>query len=255
MTRTIKDLIGFTMGATDGEIGKVKDFYFDDITWTIRYFVVETGNWLHNRKVLISPEAILQCDWENETFPVNLTKDQIEKSPAIDTDQPVSRQHETALYAYYPWKSYWGTGLWAGGVGTTGMMMPNSAVPMEEAVNAEENSAETDGDPRLRSAKNVMGYKIQALKDSIGEVENFLIDDSNWTIHYLVVDTGNWFPGKRVIVSPAWIKEINWETSSVVVNASVDQVKNSPEYDASNELTSEYESILKNYYGQFISHE
>ncbi len=134
MKRTIKNLMGFTMGATDGEIGKVKDFYFDDVTWTIRYLVVETGNWLSNRKVLISPEALLQVDWANETFPVNLTKEQIKKSPDVDTDQPVSRQHEMELYTHYPWTNYWGGGIWAGGMGTAGMMMPRSSVPMEEAV-------------------------------------------------------------------------------------------------------------------------
>ena len=256
MKRTIKNLMGFTMGATDGEIGKVKDFYFDDITWTIRYLVVETGNWLSNRKVLISPEALLECDWANETFPVNLTKEQIKKSPDIDTDQPVSRQHEMELYAHYPWTNYWGAGIWAGGMGTTGMMMPMSSLPMEEAVKNSKNTpdAEAEGDPHLRSAKNVQGYNIHALDDTIGDVEDFIVDDSNWTIHYMVVDTGNWFPGKKVTISPDWIKEIKWETSEVTVNASVEQVKNSPEYDASKHLSTEYEASLKNYYGRFISH-
>ncbi|MEO6000229.1 MAG: PRC-barrel domain-containing protein [Chitinophagaceae bacterium] len=255
MKRTIKNLMGFTMGATDGEIGKVKDFYFDDVTWTIRYLVVETGNWLSNRKVLISPEALLQCDWENETFPVNLTKEQIEKSPSIDTDQPVSRQQEMELYSHYPWTNYWGSNLWAGSMGTTGMMMPMSAVPMEEAVKNNNNARDTvaDGDPHLRSAKSVQGYTIHTLDDTIGDVEDFLVDDSSWTIHYMVVDTGNWFPGKKVTISPDLIKEINWETSEVIINASVEQVKNSPEYDVSKQISTEYESVLKNYYGRFIS--
>ncbi|MEJ7736388.1 MAG: PRC-barrel domain-containing protein [Chitinophagaceae bacterium] len=256
MKRTIKNLMGFAMGATDGEIGKVKDFYFDDVTWTIRYLVVETGNWLSNRKVLISSEAFLQCDWANETLPVNLTKEQIKKSPDIDTDQPVSRQHEMELYAHYSWTNYWGGGIWAGGMGTTGMMMPMSSVPMEEAVKNSKNTpdAEADGDPHLRSAKNVQGYTIHALDDTIGDVEDFIVDDSNWTIHYMVVDTGKWFPGKKVTISPDWIKEINWETSEVIVNASVDQVKNSPEYGVSKHLSTEYEANLQNYYGRFISH-
>ena len=239
--RSIKNLMGFTMGATDGEIGKVKDFYFDDVTWTIRYLVVETGSWLSNREVLISPEALLQSDWENEIFPVNLTKEQIEKSPNIDTDQPVSRQNEMDLYAYYPWTTYWGGGLWAGGMGTTGMMMPRSSMPMEEAVknSLNTNDSEAKGDPHLRSVKGVQGYTIHAIDDTIGDVEDFIVDESDWTIQYMVVDTGNWFPGKNVIVSPGSIKEINWETSEVTVNASVEQIKNSPEFDASKQLSTE----------------
>ncbi len=255
MKRTINNLAGFTLGATDGEIGKVKDFYFDDVTWTIRYLVVETGNWLSNRKVLISPEALLQCDWANETFPVNLTKAQIEKSPDIDTDQPVSRQQEMELYAHYPWTNYWGGGLWAGGMGITGMMMPMSSLSMDDAVNSKNApDAEANGDPHLRSAKSVQGYDIHALDDTIGDVEDFIIDDNNWAIQYMVVDTGNWFPGKKVILSPNWIKEINWGNSEVTVNALAEQVKNSPEYDASKHVSTEYEANLQNYYGRFISH-
>ena len=234
MKQTIKSLLDFSIGATDGEIGKVTDFYFDDITWTIRYLVVETGNWLSNRKVLISPEALLQCDWENETFPVNLLKVQIERSPNIDTEQPVSRQQEMELYAHCTWTNYW-----VAGIGTTGMLMPMSSVPMDEAIIKSENNpdAKADGDPHLRSAKSVEGYTVHALDDTIGDVEDFLVDDSSWKILYMIVDTGNWFPGKKVTISPDLIKEINWETSEVIINASVEQVKNSPEYDASKQLS------------------
>ncbi|WP_301922750.1 PRC-barrel domain-containing protein [Ferruginibacter sp.] len=255
MKLTIKKLMGFTMGASDGEIGKVKDFYFDDITWTIRYLVVETGNWLSNRKVLISPEALLQCDWTNEIFPVNFTKEQIKTSPDIDTDQPVSRKNEIELFAHYSWTNYWG-GIWAGGMGTAGMRVPILSDSVKERVKKNKNNSdvEAEGDPHLRSAKNVQGYTLRALDDTIGDVEDFIVDDSNWTIQYLVVDTGNWFPGKKVTISSDLIKEINWETSEVIIIASVEQVKNSPEYDVLKQLSPDYESILKNYYGRFISH-
>lgn len=254
--QTIKNMLGFTMSATDGEIGKVEDFYFDDETWTIRYLVVETGNWLLDRKVLIAPQALLACDWENETFPVNLTKEQIKNSPDIDTDKPVSRQHEMELYAHYPWANYWGGGIWPGGMDTTGIMLPMPSVPMEESVKSSKNNPgdNADGNPHLRSAKNLQSYYIHALDDTIGDVEDFIVDDSNWTIHYMIVDTGKWLPGKKVILSPNLIKEINWETSEVIIKASVDQVKNSPEYDASKQLSTEYDTNLKNYYNGFISH-
>jgi len=237
MKHRIKSLTGFTIRATDGEIGKVTDFYFDDITWTIRYLVVETGNWLLNRKVLITPEALLQCDWENETFPVNLTKGQIEKSPNTDTEQPVSRQQEIELYAHYPWINYW-----AGGMGTTGMLTPMSSVPMEEAVKKSEKApdAESHGDPNLRSAKSVEGYTVHVLDDTIGDVEDFLVDDTSWTILYMIVDTGNWFPGKKVVISPDRIKEIDWETSAVIIDTSIAHLKNSPGYDPEQEFTKVY---------------
>lgn len=253
MKRKIKSLIGFTIGATDGEIGKVKEFYFDDKTWTIRYLIVETGSWLFGRKILLSPQALLTPDWENEVFPVNLTMDQIKGSPEIDTEKPVSRQQEMELYGYYPWGTYWGGGLWAGGMGTSGMMV-QPTVPLEQAIEHEEiaNRAETSEDPHLRSTDNVTGYNIKATDGEIGDVEDFMINDKTWTIDFIEVDTGNWFPGKKVLVSPKWIREINWDASSVVVNATEEQVKNSPEYVPSKELMESYEANLNNYYGRFL---
>jgi len=117
MERNINSLRGFTIGATDGEIGKVKEFYFDDETWAVRYLIVETGNWLSGRAVLIAPQALLFPDWEHEVFPINLTKEQIKSSPDIDTDKPISRRKEIELYGHYPWRSYWGSGFFAGGFG------------------------------------------------------------------------------------------------------------------------------------------
>lgn len=215
------------MGATDGEIGKVKAFYFDDNTWTIRYLIVETGGWLSGRKVLISPQALLAPDWESNVFPVNLTKEQIKNSPDIDTDKPVSRQQEIALNAYYPWTGYWGSGIWSGGMGVTGMMT-SPAIPLEQAIHENESASRKEtGDPHLRSTDEVSGYNIKAADGEIGDAEDFIVDDSTWKIAFMVVDTGNWFPGKKVIISPKLIKDIKWDTSEIVLNASVEQVKNS----------------------------
>ncbi|OQP55785.1 PRC-barrel domain-containing protein [Niastella populi] len=244
MKRHIKGLKGFTITATDGELGKVKDLYFDDKSWTIRYFVVQTGGWLFGRKVLIAPQAITRLDWSNETFVSNLTQQQVKTSPDINTEQPVSRQQEMELYKHYPWERYWAGGLWAGGVGTSGMMMPGPS--------PEEVPDPTEGDPHLRSIEKVTGYDIKAIDGPVGEVEDFIVDDGNWKIRYLVVDTGNWFPGKKVIISPNWINEINWESSDVVIKATVEQVKNSPEYETDEYLNDDYDRILTNYYGRFI---
>lgn len=252
MKHRIDSLVGFTIGGTDGEIGKVKEFYFDDITWTIRYLIVETGSWLFGRKVLISPEAVLTPDWEGKVFPVNLTMEQITNSPLIDTEKPVSRQHEIELYNYYPWTGYWGGGIWAGGMGTSGMMT-SPALPFEMAI--QENIASKEAEnPHLRSTDNVTGYNIKATDGEIGDVEDFIIDDSTWKIDYLLVDTGNWFPGKKVLISPKIIKEVSWENSVFIVNASEEQVKNSPEYQPHQEVNESYEANLHNYYESLVSH-
>lgn len=244
MKRSVNSLIGFTMGATDGEIGKVKEFYFDDETWTIRYLIVETGSWLFGRKVLISPIALLTPDWENEIFPINLTKEQIKNSPDIDTEKPVSRQQEIEMYAHYPWGSYWGNGFGAGTIPPPVSMYDVVLGGNENNINKKEQ-----GDPHLRSTEKVTGYKINADYGEIGNVEDFLIDDSSWKIDFIVVDTGNLLPGKKVLISPSWIKDINWDNSEVTINATVDSIKNSPEYDPSQSLTDEYAASLQKYYG------
>ena len=246
MKRRLKNLNGFTIGGTDGEIGKVKEFYFDDKSWTIRYIIVETGSWLSERKVLLSPQAVINTDWEENVFRVNLTMEQIKNSPDIDTDKPVSRQHERDLYGYYPWGGYY----WGGGMGMG--MYPiaiNQTIQKENDVSDDDTS---DDDPHLRSADKVTGYNIKATDGEIGDVEDFIINDSNWQIDFILVDTGNWFPGKKVLIAPKMIKEINWEASTVVVNATEDRVKNSPEYQPGEELSESYEANLQNYYGRFI---
>lgn len=250
MRQNVKRLLGHTIGATDGEIGKVKEFYFDDTTWTIRYLVVETGNWLTGRKVLISPEALRQPDREGTTFPANLTREQVRNSPDIDTDQPVSRQQEIELYKHYPWQSYWDGGLYTGAMGMWGMPMP-ATVPFDEAIRqANQPDQHPHHDIHLRSTSEVTGYDIFAADGEIGEVDDFIIDENTWKITSIVADTGNWFPGKKVLLSPALIKEIKWDTSSVVVHASVATVKNSPEFDPEQPVSEDYEKSLYNHYSK-----
>lgn len=235
MKRSIKSLIGFTLGATDGEIGKVKEFYFDDETWTIRYLIIDTGNWLSGRVVLISTEALLSTDWVNKTFLVNLTKDQIKNSPDINTNEPVSRQAEVKLHSYYPWVAYWGPGYY--GMGPTTDLEQET---LEKSVGNE--------DGQLRSTYKVTGYSITVSGGKIGDVEDFLMDDVNWKIEFMLIDIDHLVSGKKVLLSPELIKEIDWETASVVVGTTIEHVKNSPEYDPEQVLTEVYTLALHNHY-------
>jgi uncharacterized protein YrrD len=253
MKRSINSLLGYTIKGTDGEIGKVEEFYFDDRTSTIRYMVVKTGGWFSGKKVLISPEAFQKPEWESKTFSVNLTQEKITNSPDIDTDKPVSRQHEELMRGYYSWPGYYGYGMY--GYGYWGLGMWGYPVVEESAEEKEMNATEHANDnPHLRSTHEVKGYDIHATDGDIGEVEDFLIDDSTWKIDFMVIDTGHWFPGKKVLISPDWIKKIDWETGAIIINTTIDHVKSSPEYDASKHLTTEYEANLQNYYGRFITH-
>lgn len=231
MKHSVKSLIGFTMGATDGEIGKVKEFYFDDESWVVRYLIVDTGNWLSGRVVLISTQAIVAADWDKKIFSVTLTKSQIKNGPDINTELPVSRQEEIKLLKYYPWVQYWGGGYYGGGAlainpGPLAMGLPTTKFTEEET------EQEKNADKHLRSTKKVTGYNITATDGEVGDVEDFIIDQTKWEIDSLLVDTGRWLPGKKVLISPKLINEIDWENSSVGVETSVEFIKGRPAYDS-----------------------
>jgi uncharacterized protein YrrD len=211
MERNLNSLIGESMGAMDGEIGKVEDFYFEDDTWTIRYLVVKTGIGMSGRKVLISPNTFPKHAWASGMFRANLTREQVRNSPDIDSDKPVSRQQEAELANYYPWQPYWGSGYYAGGV--WGIIEPGGV----------KNST---ADLHLRSCRVVAGYQVQASDGDIGYVNDFIMDDETWRIVYLVVDTHNWIGGKKVLVAVRHIKEVQWGNSKVVADVTVDVIKN-----------------------------
>ena len=251
MKRSIKSLIGYSLKETDGELGKVDEFYFDDNSWTIRYLIVKTGNWLSGKRVLISPVVVQEPDWEKKEFPVKLTKDQIEKSPDIDTEKPVTRQQEEQLSGYYPWGMYWGDDTDAHGAGIFGMM-PGDLYDEEAGTNVVEEPAPSseNNDLHLRSTKYVTGYTIHATDGEIGKVKDFIIDDTSWKIQFLVVDTGDWLNSREVLLSTNWITKVNWENSTVIVDITTSAVKESPEFDATQPVNEVYANKLYDYYGR-----
>ena len=254
MKRSINSLSGYTIKGTDGEIGKVEEFYFDDHTSTIRYMVVKTGGWFSGKRVLISPEAFQKAERESETFSVNLSQEKITNSPDIDTDKPVSRQHEDLMRGYYSWPGYYGYGIYGHlGLGMWGYPLIEVREPEKEIkkIKAKEHTVDN---PYLRSTKEVTGYEIHATDGDIGEVEDFIIDDLTWKIHFLVVETGNWFSGKKVLISPQWIKEVKWQDQNVTINHSKEELKNSPEYDSSQPINDTYDDALLDYYKKEITH-
>jgi len=244
MRRSLNDLVGYTIRANDGDIGKVSEFYFDDQGWTIRYVVVDTGGWLPGRNVLISPVAFGSPDWESRAFPVNLTKEQVQNSPSIDTDKPVSRQHETELHGYYGWPVYWGTNAAYGAFEAPPLLL------MESVKEDEASPEEPEGDTHLHSTSEVAGSHIEAIDGEIGHVEDFVVDDETWVIRYLLVDTRNWLPAKHVLVSPRWSTQVSWAESKVFVDLTRDAIKNSPEFDPRKPITLDYEGELHDYYGR-----
>lgn len=252
MKRSIESIIGFDLKETDGDIGKVVDFYFDDQSWTLRYAIVKTGNWLSEKKVLISPQSFQKPDWEKKEFPVNLTQQQIKNSPDIDTDKPVSRQQEEQLNSYYPWVGYWGEPHNAGIFGQmpSDLYYADVTPPPVSTVTDTNSRAQENNDQHLHSTEAVDGYNIHAIDGEIGKVVDFIVDDSTWKIKYFVVETGSWLNSKKVLLSTKWIKEVNWDNSVVIVNISTEALKNSPEFDVTQPVKEAAERMLFTYHGK-----
>jgi hypothetical protein len=219
----------------------VKDFYFDDHQWTIRYLVADTSSWLKDRQVLISPHVLGNVNRATKDVVVELSKKQIAQSPAPDSNKPVSRQFEETFYGYYGLPMYWG-GPYAWGAypypvkdhNQWGKSPPSGKAP----------------DAHLRSMRVVSGYHIQAIDGEVGHVEDFIIDDESWTIRYLVVSTLNWWPGKKVLVSPQWVTRVDWNDSKVSIDLSRETIKQSPEYTEASLLNRDYETGLYRHYNR-----
>lgn len=256
MLRSLHDLQGFTIRATDGDIGHVKDFYIDDQAWVVRYLVVETGGWLTSRKVLVSPFAIGEPDWQEKTLPVSITRDQVGDSPGIDTDKPVSRQHEEEYHTYYAYPLYWsGLELWGAGTHPNLAMplfvsTPSVVEPQPDSIDVDAPASRlTKGDSHLRSCTVVMGYHIHANDGDIGHVQALLVDDETWAIRYLVVNTSNWWIGHQVLVTPEQIRDVSWLDETISLNLNREEIKSAPPYDASSKPDRAQELSQHEHYG------
>jgi uncharacterized protein YrrD len=248
MLRNLDDLHDFAIHASDGIIGHIKDVYFDDHAWVIRYFVVETGSWLSSRRVLISPIGTGLLDWQGKVLSASITMDQVRNSPDIDTEKPVSRQHEGEFLAYYAYPLYWGgPGIWGAEtyanpnlmvmpefVSTPAVIQPvfDEGQPLDSAAPVDRAATRHD-DPHLRSCEVVTGNHIHAIDGEIGHVQGLVFDEGTWVIRYLIVNTSNWWLGHQVLIAPQSIENVSWFDSMISINLTREQVKNAPLYDPS----------------------
>jgi hypothetical protein len=234
-----KTLKLYTLNGSDGNVGTVKDLYFDDTFWTVRYLVAETGDWLTDRQVLISPYALGHINRDERHIVVTLTRKQIEDSPSLDTHKPVSRQFEEDYFGYYGWP------LYLGGPYNWGH---HPHIERNQRNWRHSAPGEYAWDAHLRSTEDVSGHVIHALDGDLGHVEDFVIDDDTWAIRYLVIHTANWWPGRKVLIAPKWIKSISWGQSKVFVNLQREAIQHAPEYSEDFLMTREYEIALHKHY-------
>jgi hypothetical protein len=244
MLRSLREIIGYSIVTEDGEIGTVHDLLFDDALWCIRYLVVDTGTWLRGRLVLISNRALCQPQWQERTFPVALTRQQVADSPPLSDDRPVSRQHEIEIHRHYGWPTFWAAPVDPSGVAADALAAP-TRVEVEATV-----PPEVDDDPHLRGINEVRKYRIEAADARAGHVEDFIADDDSWLIRYIVVDTRSWLPGKSVLVSPRWFRSFDWHGQVAHIELDTTTLKGMPEYHAGMPVNREVEEHLYDFLGR-----
>lgn len=256
MLRSIENVKGFTVQATDGEIGELAELFFDEQSWRVRYLVIDVGVWLFGRQVLIAPTAVTDIDVAAGKLFLNLSKEAIENSPDVSADEPVSREKERALHEYYQWQPYWTSGMddplvyGAFPTALTGALFNNKRKNGAE----ERPLIKREQSSYLRSTTEVSGYHIEASDGDIGRVTDFFFDDQKWMIRHMVVDTGSWLPGKKVLIAPPWIDDIQWAERKVTVALTQESVKQSPPYDPTLLGIEAYETKLLDHYRDWFAY-
>ena len=241
--RRAKDLRQLTIQAADGEIGNPEAFYFDDSNWAVRYLIINTGSWLLGRRVLIAPAAVKFIDDPTQSIRVGLTREQVRNSPPVEARKPISRQYEQEYYKYYGWAPYWGAGVAA-------EPYPPPPRVIAKSLKDDEVSPEEIRQTHLRSSAEVTGYYIEAQDGALGHVEDLIIDDQDWIVGYFEVDTRNWWPGKKVLVSRTWIDDLNWLERRVRINLARESIQSAPEYNPSDVISRDYEIKLFEHYSK-----
>ncbi|MHB1215954.1 MAG: PRC-barrel domain-containing protein [Thiobacillus sp.] len=240
--RRLDDLRGYALFARDGEIGRIDRVYFDDRQWAVRYFVVHTGGWLFGRDVLIAPRSVVAVDEDSKRIELDLSREQVEKAPPIGRERPVSQHYEDEYHRHFGWQPYWENSAF-------GMPIPPIAPPVEPPMPSPER-IQTPENPHLRDSGEVAGYRLEACDGELGHVHDLVLDDQDWTVRYVVVDTRTWWPGKKVLISPAWISQVNWADRAIVVDLARDRIRTAPAYDPDRIIGQDDEVRLYAHYGK-----
>jgi hypothetical protein len=242
MLRSLKEIFGYSLKALDGEIGQCKDFILDSQKWVIRYMQADTGTWLTSRQVLISPVSLGQPRWAEREFPINLKKSKIEDSPGLNHHIPVSRHYEIAFFQYFGWPYYWnGDHLWG--------QRPNPWPNYKESF-LEESKSDESYNPELRLVSEIINYRVMASDERFGDIHDIIVNDKDWSVSYIVVDYGSWLFGKKILVEPRFVSNINYFQSNICLNVNSDDLKEFPHYDSQSPVNTEFESVKYDFNGR-----
>lgn len=232
-------LRGYAIQASDGAIATVGDLLFDDVNWTVRWIVAEAGSWLSERKLLLSTQTMRSVDHDRKVFLAALSKAQFEASPPVFEHEAVSRQMESRLCTYYGSDRLWGNGVTGVGVLAPPLSM-GSRFGADDSPPRDACSV-IEGDPHLRSLSQLKAFHIRATDGVIGHLEASLVDDVGWHVSFIVVDTRDWWPGKRVAIPNTAVRVIDYGAREVILSLNRDRVRSSQTWDPGVSLQADHE--------------
>jgi hypothetical protein len=210
MLQNLKPLYGRKLGAADGDVGRVKDFYLDDRSWVVRYLEADADSWLPSRRLLFTLQAFgfrsfgISPD-EPAVLRVGLNRKKVEDSPFIEGAGAPTREDEEAYYAYYGLQAYWRPANVKGAPAFPARVLPSGRVGMPEA-------------SHLHPTKAMTGYQVCATDGPVGRVLDLRIDKKTWGLMEIVVETGAWYASKKIVICPASVARIDHAVHGIFVN-------------------------------------
>jgi hypothetical protein len=262
MLRSLRDLLRYDVDASDGACGTVRDFYFDDAAWCVRYLVIDTHKWLPGETILLSPACIRELHADSHRIAFELSRHDIEQRPHVPVELPIPREDEKRLSDYYQWPVYWSaspgrppmpaatgqagiqpTGPMTGA--TAGGLPPTGPRPRPTGASGAGGPAAT-----LRSFATFEGMTVQATDDVIGRLHDLIVDSECWEVRYGVVETGGVLHHRTVLLALGWVQHIDWTGRTLAVDLTAGQVEGSPEFDPAEPVNRDDERRLYDYYGR-----
>jgi sporulation protein YlmC with PRC-barrel domain len=243
MLRSIEEILGYKLQASDGHLGRVKDVHFDDTSWAVRYILVDSGGWLVGRQIVLAPQVLGEPDPNSRQMSVALGRQRIEDSPVIMRERGLTLGEQRLLAEYYDWSLPPAQRREAAAPPSVADSGGRPARTLLQSQQAEQLDA------HLKSLREMIGYHVRARGVDVGHIEDVLVQTDGWLLRYLVVDTRNLVPGKKVLVSPAWVPRVEWSGGVVDVDLPAGALKDGPAYDASQIVSPEYEKKLFDHYG------
>lgn len=247
-------LTGYHLKALDGDFGKLVALYFDDKNWIVRYFVARSTEWLVGRKLLIVPTLITDIDPKDKIIDVDLTLQQVENSPLLEAreigdEEYISLNYEQEIYRYYRLLPYWHS--------------EPAIIPMGDSSNSNSNpnpneiklveTSESFAHRPLHSSEELKNFGLHATDGNIGHIADLIIEEESWRIRYLEINTHHWLPGKHVLLAPAWIKKIDWQNKTVLVDLDCNAIKTAPDYEPAKIISRQYQLDLYQHYGKNLT--